>query len=333
MVASFPLGAAAEQFQRVLRRGWELDAPQTGRNWLCPQPVLQPVFNNTSQTCEAPGLRATGRRDRLRLQATADLNFVLAITSSRGAWLSLARAERPPHLESGVCVPGRVASPRLAHLAPGRLRPGLLREEPTPQLRASSGSTGPRKPPRNCCFLLRCSARPAPRQLQEALLTMEHCGSCLPPSPPQRGPFTASDLHLGGRGPHGLLVGQHRARGPRSPCCTWNRPFLGDKRFISFPPGSSPDGGQLVCRGEKCWLFTPTEMMQKPHRALCRKSHFLLEGRPHGDGRIYGVSGSRRTQRRSIALAAFGARGGLEKGWEGRTFTLCPFGLLEDGTT
>lgn len=133
-------------------------------------------------------------------------------------WPAPASPPWSPHLGAGVSQGGRCCCD--AHSWPRlQLRPG--------NVRASTRSTGPRKPPQNCS--LPSALLPAPRQLQEAPLTREHCDSCLIPPLSQRGPFTAADPEGGDRTACSLASsrhGGHRLRAVPGPALAGTNPLL-----------------------------------------------------------------------------------------------------------
>lgn len=164
--------------------------------------------------CEALSFRITGKRES---PVTPDLNFILLGSlafsgQQRDGHSPIQRVPTPT--PQGWHIPGQGDVPGpCAPCVPEAGRVCVTRELRPGNMRASTGSSGPQKPPQNCSLpsaLLRRTA--CLRQLQEALLTREHCDSCLIPPLSQRGPFRAADL--GGRGPLGMLVSQLWAQWP-----------------------------------------------------------------------------------------------------------------------
>lgn len=113
------------------------------------------IFNDASQMCEALGFRTTGRQES---PGTADLNFILAVTSPQGSpAFSVGEEWRtqhclvPPPPPWGWHTSGRVTSPSPASQL-GALAQGACYPARPGNMSASTGYTRPRKPPQNHCL-------------------------------------------------------------------------------------------------------------------------------------------------------------------------------------
>lgn len=145
------------------------------------RPSSRPVFNNTSQMCEALSFRITGRKEfacNCRLEFHPGRQVLLSSPTFSGQqWWA------QPHAASW-CLPASGLAcdiPALGLLASLVLRPGLP-EEPRLQLRLDTcepppGPLGRGNHPKIAPFLLHGSVGCTSQQLREALPTRERCVS------------------------------------------------------------------------------------------------------------------------------------------------------------